>query len=103
MKSNEAKFKLRGQSARSRCWFDIDFDWIEVNVITREPDFYNKIFKIHDDTQDTNTYKVFQVPIGNSKCVETFKFHNDTPMLKYCKKFLYSCCFISLASAFAGI
>ena len=28
---NEAKFKFRGQSARSQCWFDLDFDWIEVN------------------------------------------------------------------------
>ena len=23
---NEAKFKLQGQSARSQCWFDLDFD-----------------------------------------------------------------------------
>ena len=37
---NEAKSKFQGQSARSKCWFDIDYDWIEVNFSTGEPDFY---------------------------------------------------------------
>ena len=37
---NEAKFKFQGQYARSRLWFDIDLDWIEINFISREPDFY---------------------------------------------------------------
>ena len=60
---NEAKFKFQGQSARSQRWFDLDFDWIEVNFSTREPDFYKKFFQSHDDTQDTNTFKCFQVPI----------------------------------------
>ena len=60
---NEAKFKFRGQSARSQRWFDFDFDWIEVNFRTRETDLYKKLFQIHDDTQDTNTFKFSQVPI----------------------------------------
>ena len=34
----EAKFKFQGQYARSRRWFDLDFDWVEVNFSTREPD-----------------------------------------------------------------
>ena len=41
---NEAKFKFPGQSARSQRWFDLDFDQIEKNIITREPEFYRKIF-----------------------------------------------------------
>ena len=100
---NEAKFKFQGQSARSQRWFDIDFDYIEVNFSTLEPDLYKKLFQRHDDTQDTNTYKSFQVPIGNAKCVETFKFHNDAPILKYSPKSLNSCCFICLAPAFDNI
>ena len=32
---NEAKFKFQGQSARSQRWFDLDFDWIEVNFSRR--------------------------------------------------------------------
>ena len=67
---NEAKLQFQGQSARSQHWFDIFFDWVEVNLITHEPGFYKKLFQSHDDTQDTNTSKLFQVPIGNSKYVE---------------------------------
>ena len=48
-------------------------------------------------------FKSFQVPIGSSKFVEKFKFHNDAPILKYCQKPLNSCCFSGLASYFAII
>ena len=41
---NEAKFKFQGQSERSQRWFDLEFDWIEVNFSTRETDFYKKPF-----------------------------------------------------------
>ena len=95
---NEAKFKFQGQSARSPRWFGLDFDWIEVNFSTREPDFYKKLFQSHDNTQDINTFKIFQVPIRNEKCVESFKFQNDAPILKYSNKSLNSLCFSSLAS-----
>ena len=59
---NEAKFKFQGQSARSQRWFDLDFGWIEVNFSTSETDLYKKMFQSHDNTQDANTYKNFQVP-----------------------------------------
>ena len=100
---NEDKFKFHGLSARSQRWFDLDLGWIEVNFSTREPDFYKKLFQIHDNTQDINTFKLFQVPIGNAKCVESFKFQNDTPILNYCQKSLNICCFSGLVSAFASI
>ena len=76
---NESKFKFQGLSERSQHWFDLDFDWIEVNFSTREPDFYKIFFQIHENTQDTNTFKSFQFLTGNAKCVESFKFHNDAP------------------------
>ena len=41
---NEPKFKFQGQSERSLSWFDIDFDCIEVNFNTREPDLYKETF-----------------------------------------------------------
>ena len=53
----ESKFKSQGQSARSQRWFDLDFYCIEVHFSTREPDLYRKPFRIHDDTQDKNTFK----------------------------------------------
>ena len=42
--------------------------------MTREPGFYNKLFQSHDNKQDKNASKIFQVPIGNSKCVENLGF-----------------------------
>ena len=62
---NEAKFKFQGQSVRSQNWSDLDFDWIGEYFSTREHDFYGKIFQRHDETQDTNIFKMFEVPIGN--------------------------------------
>ena len=58
------------------------------------------MFQSHDNKQDTNIFKIFQVLIGNSKCVEIFKFYNDAPMLKYRQKSLNSYCFSILASEF---
>ena len=83
----EAKFKFQGQSARSQLWFDLDLDWIEINFITREPDFYKKLFQNHDNKQDDITFKTFQVPIGNAKVVKSFKFKNNAPILSYCNFF----------------
>ena len=100
---NESKFKFQGLSARSQRWFDLDFDCIEVNFSTHDPDLYKRIFQSHDNSQDKNIFESFQVLIGNSKCVEIFKFHNGAPILKYCQKSLNSCCFIILASSFASI
>ena len=85
---NEAKFKFQGLSARSQSWLDLDFDLIEVNFSTSEPDLYKKLVQSHDNTQDKNTFKSLQVPIGNEKCVESFKFYNDTTILNYCQKSL---------------
>ena len=60
-----------------------------------------EIFQRHNDTQNTNTSKMFQVPIGNSKCVDTFKFHNDARIIKYCQKSFNICCLSSLESSFS--
>ena len=100
---NESKFKFQGQPGRSRLWFDLDLDWIDINFSTREPDFYKKLFQNHDNEQETDTFITFQVPIRNAKVVKSFVFHKDDPILIYCQKSLNSCCFSSLASAFASI
>ena len=99
----ETKFNFQGQSTRLQLWFDLDLYWIDINFSTREPGFYKKLFQSHDDKQDDITFKTFQVPIGNAKCVKSFKFQNDTLILNHCQKTLNSCCFSSLASAFASI
>ena len=93
---NESKFNFQSESAISQYWFYIDFDWIQFYFSTREPDFYGELFHSHGNTQDTNKFKIFQVPIGNSKCVEFFKIHGDAQMLKYCQKLLNGCFFSGL-------
>ena len=74
---NEAKFKVQGQYVRSQRWFDLAFDWIKVNFSTRKPGFYKKLFHSHENTQHTNTFKIFEVSIRNSKCVGKINFNND--------------------------
>ena len=83
---NESKFKFQGQSARSQLWFDLDLYWIDMNFSTRKPDLYKKLFQCHGDKQDKDTFKTFQVPIGNTKVVKSFVFHKDVPILSYCQK-----------------
>ena len=61
-----------------------------MNFSTREPDFYKKLFQSHVDKQDKDTFKTFQVPIGNAKVVKSFVFHKDAPILSYCQKILNS-------------
>ena len=100
---NEAKFKFQGQSTRSQCWFDLDFDFIEVNFSTREHDLYEANFS--EPLQYTR-YKYIQIPSSSNRKFKTygnFKFQKDVPMIKYCQMSLNSCCFISLASAFVSI
>ena len=99
----ESKFKFQGQSARSQLWFDLDLDWIDIHFSTREPDFYKKLFQSHDNKQDKDTFKTFQVPIGNAKVVKSFMYQKDAPIIRYCQKTFNSCCFSSLASGFASI
>ena len=99
----ESKFKFQVQSARSQLWFELDLDWIDINFSTREPDFYKRIFQSHDNKQDKDTFKSFQVPIGNAKVVRLFIYQKDAPIIIYCEKTLNSCCFSSLSSAFAII
>ena len=62
-----------------------------------------KPFRVHYNTQDTYTFEFFQVPLGHSKRVENFKFHNDAPILKYFQKSFNSCFFSSLESSFVSI
>ena len=54
---NEAKFRFQGLSTSSQRWFDLGFDWIEVNFSKSGPYLYKKLFQSHDNTQDTNTFK----------------------------------------------
>ena len=99
---NGSKLKVQDQYAGSQLWFDLDLYWIGMNFSTREPGFYKKLFQSHDNEEETNTFKLFQVPIGNAKVLKSFVLHADATIIIFCQKTLNSCCFSSLASAFAS-
>ena len=103
IKKTKSKFKFKGQSARSQLWFDLDLYWIDINFSTREPDFYKKLFQSHDNNQDEDTFKTFQVPIVNEKVVKSCIFHKDAPILSFFGKSFTSCSVSCLSSAFDSI
>ena len=37
---NTEKYNFQVKSSRSRRWFDLDHEWLEEKLLTREPDFY---------------------------------------------------------------
>ena len=49
---------------------------------------------------DTKTYQIFGVPIGNAKITRKVRFHPASPVIKYHQKTYNSCCLSSLESAF---
>ena len=49
---------------------------------------------------DTKTYQIFGIPIGNTKTTRKVQFHPAEPVIKYHQKSSNSCCLSSLASAF---
>ena len=71
---NASKFKFQGQSTGSQRWFDLGFGWIEVNFSACEPELYRTLFQRYDDTQNKNIFKMFEVPIGNSKLCGKLSF-----------------------------
>ena len=100
---NEDRFKLLGQSARAQRCFDLYFDLIEENLAYLNLISIGKYIKGRKKHKIEINLKLFEVPIGNTKCVEEMKFHIKDPMLKYFQNSLNSCIFGSLSSSFDSI
>ena len=64
-KENTKKYNLQGESAISIRWFNLDPEWSEENFTTHEPDFYEIMYQTKFRGDDTKTYQIFGVPIGN--------------------------------------
>ena len=90
------KYNFQGQSSISIRCFDLDHEWLEDNFRTREPDFYKNIYQKHINVQETKTYLLFVVPIGNAKITENVVFHPAAPVRKYHQNSSNSCCLSSL-------
>ena len=69
---------------------------IELNISIREPQFYNKLFKINIEGQAVSKYPKFPVPIGNAKETGKVEYYPKDLMLEYNQKYSNSCCFSNL-------
>ena len=73
---------------------------IELNISIREPQFYNKLFKINIEGQAVSKYPKFTVTIGNGKETGEIEYGTKAPLVEYHHNDSNSCCFISLAYVF---
>ena len=68
--------------------------------MTREPDFYRKLYQNKFRGDDTKTFQTFGVPIGNAKITRKIHFHPAEPLIKYHQRTSNSCYLSGLASDF---
>ena len=60
-------YNFQGKSARTKHWFNLDHEWLKENFMTREPDFYKKLYDNTFRGDTTHDYKTFGVPIVNAR------------------------------------
>ena len=68
--------------------------------MTREAYFYRKLYQTKFRSDDTKTFQIFGVTIGNAKILRKVQFQPAAPLIKYHQKTYSSCCLISLTSDF---
>ena len=71
--------------------------------MTREPDFYKKLYQTKFRGENTQNYQIFGVKIGNSKMTKKLNFHLEAPLIQYHQRTSNSCCLSSLVSYFRCI
>ena len=59
-----------------------------------------KIYQTIFRGDNTKTYQIFGVPIGNAKTTRKVQFQPEAPLIQYHQKSYNSCCLSSLESAF---
>ena len=73
-KEKTKKYNFQGKYERSIFWFNLDHEWLVENFRTRETDFY-KNYQNNTKVNDTKTYQLFVVRIGNTKITENIVLH----------------------------
>ena len=82
-KYKTTKFNLEGQSAKTKHWFDLDHEGLKDNFMTREPDFYKRLYQTKFMGDTTQEYQKFGVPIGNTKTTKKVQFRTEAPLIQY--------------------
>ena len=54
--------------------------------MTREPDLYRKLYQTEFRGDDTKTFQISGVPIGNAKITRKVQFRPAAPVIKYHQK-----------------
>ena len=54
--------------------------------MTRELDFYRKLYQTKFRGDDSKIFQIFGVPIGNAKITRNVQFHQAEPLIKYHQK-----------------
>ena len=63
------------------------WSWVgENNIMTREPDFYLKIYQTKFRGDKTHKYQKLVVLIGNAKMTKKVQFHPEAPLIQYQQK-----------------
>ena len=68
--------------------------------MTRELFFFRELYQTKFRGDETKTFQIYGVLIGNEKISRKVQFHLAAPVMKYHQKTPNSCCLISLASDF---
>ena len=66
------KYNFQGKSERSRRWFDLDHEWLKENFMTREPDFYGKLYQTKFRGDDTKNFKYLEYQLVMQKKKKQF-------------------------------
>ena len=67
------------RSTESAGWFNLDCEWIKRKFSTLETDFYKKRSEKNIEGQDIKAYKIFVVPLDNSKLHLSIRNDSVTP------------------------
>ena len=65
-----------GKSKASTGLFNLDHEWFKIKFSTLEPDIWIETFENIIEGQDIRTYKIFVVPLDNTKV--NLSMHNDS-------------------------
>ena len=65
-------YNFQGQSARTKHWINLDHEWLKENFMTRELDFYLKLYQTKFRSDKIQNYQKFGLPIGNAKITKKY-------------------------------
>ena len=66
-KESELTYLIQGKSEISQHWFNLDTDWIEDNFMTRQPEFFKRLYCKNIPDQANKYWFTFSFTFGSVK------------------------------------